>query len=268
MPLSPEQLLAGYQRSVAVTRDQTLRYGVTLWNLLPAYRDADIDRFVASVVPKVRAGQYRTATLTAAYMAGVARLRGEPVPTVAVDRAVISGVRAVAPETEYRRPAVTVYGALSKGKTLDTAVGMGLDRLQSLITTDLQLAKTTQASLSLQSGGYTYYRRVLTGSENCALCSIASTQRYKVGDLMPIHGGCDCGIDRVTSKWEPPQVLEPQLLEDTHARVEAFTGIADRGGRSPDYRELLITHTNSETGPTLAWRGQHFEGRPAVMDDI
>jgi hypothetical protein len=172
----------------------------------------------------------------------------------------IRSPRGVDPEVLYQRPATTLYTALSEGKTMTAAVIAGFDRLRSIVKTDQQLVVTRQSQESLRRGGYTYYRRVLTGLENCALCSIASTQRYRVGDLMPIHPACDCTVDQVDAGFDPGQVIDPELLERTHGHVAELEGIADRGGRNPDYRELVVTSENGELGPVIRWRGDKFTG--------
>lgn len=246
-------LRSAYTRLTATTRDQLVMTGTGLWDSLPGYRDRDVAVFVGAMVPRVRAAQVRVAQLTAA-------LLREQGGTATIDRAALAQLRSVPVDEEYRRPAVQVYTALSQQKPFDAAVAEGRDRLVSLLTTDVQLAKTHQARASLAASGYRYYRRVLTGMENCALCQIASTQRYHVGDLMPIHPGCDCGIEAVDADWDPGQVLDSALLEDTHLRVQEFTGFQDRGGRDPDYRELIVTHEHGDIGPVLAWRSDQFTG--------
>lgn len=251
--------LEAYQFRTAQIRERLTNQSEALWLALGSYRDPDIDKFVRITVPRVSAAQLATARVTAAYF-----------KSPMVSRDLVTGARKVDPQVEYRRPANSLYTALSQGKDLATGVKAGTDRLMDLLTTDVQLAKTTQADASLRYHGYKYYKRTLTGAENCALCSIASTQRYHVGDLMPIHPGCDCGVDEVAANFDPGQILDADLLEDTHMRVEEFTGVHDRGGRNPDYRQLLITHEHGEWGPTLAWRGDKFTGPsdvPAVLAD-
>ncbi len=257
---SPDQILTAYQTQVGRVREQTVKTGLAIWNGLPDYRDGNIDRFIVQIVPRVRAGQIKTAQLTAAFVKQSAKARGEDVPMALVDREQIAAVRKIDPVVEYRRPAVTLYTALRDGLTLAAGVELGAKRLTDLMSTDMQLAKTTQAQKSMQAAGYEYYVRVLTGLENCALCSIASTQRYHVKDLMPIHPGCDCGADTVNANFDPGHILDPQFLEETHAHVEQFVGGSDRGGRSPDYRELIITRENGEWGPTLTWLSDRFTG--------
>jgi hypothetical protein len=268
MPLSRSQLIAGHQGAILAVRRATLTTLTSLWQVQPGYRDVDVDAFVRRAVPIVKAGQTRTAALTSAY---VARMTGEK--PVTVDRKDVTAPRGVDPDEVYIRPAVTVRTELSQGSTYTAAVNAGLTRLVSLATTDLQLAKTHQANASMGGSHFQFYARVLTGAEDCALCVIASTQRYSRGDLMPIHPGCDCDVEPLPSgDWQ--HVINPDLLESTHEQIARFTGSgSDRGARDlgldketakgksiSDFTELIVTREHGEYGPTLAWRKDNFTG--------
>jgi hypothetical protein len=231
---------------------------VGYWNAMGSYRDADVERFQRVAIPEVRAGQIAVARLTAAHLAD------EGKPIALMSREEIAAVRNVDPVVEYRRPAVSLYSTLAEGGSFADGVAVGAGRLTDLLTTDLQLASTHQAQRSLEAGGYAYYVRTLSGSRNCALCSIASTQRYWVGDLMPIHPGCDCGVDKVPADFDPGQVIDADGLDRTHGMVQEFAGISDSGGRAPDYRKLLVTREHGEYGPTLAWLDDSFTGPSGV----
>lgn len=256
MALSPAQrsaLIRAEQNARSQVRARLVQYATTLWNGLGSWRDSDIDRFVTQIVPRVLAGQRTVAQLTDAYLAqvtGAGRVG-------AVD---VADLRGVAPVEVYRRPATSLYTSLSEGSSMTDAIRAGALRVADLVATDLQMANVHQARASLDASGASVFRRTLTGAENCALCLIASTQRYHRGSLMPIHPGCDCGVEPLASGEPVPQVIDPALLEATHEQVADFAGIADRGGRAPDYRKLIVTHEHGEFGPTLAWRSDAFTG--------
>lgn len=188
---TPEQIILGYNDAVHIVRSRVEAYAKFAWRSSGSWRDADVDRLVALIVPKVQAGQVKTAQLTAAYLAALQTARtGAVVAPVSVVADLVTSARGVPAEAVYRRPAATMYNALSKGATVSAAIDMGIKRLGSLVSTDHQLAKTTQARQSMSGSGFEFMRRTLTGRENCALCVIASTQRYRVQDLQPIHPGC------------------------------------------------------------------------------
>lgn len=262
------QLLAGYQSATEEIRRRVLEYVSRVWSSSGWFRDAEVDLIVARILPVVQAGQRQVAFLTDSYIGQMAVLAGVTWTPAPLQLDPIVNYRGVDPEVAYRRPAVAVYTALSNGKSFADAVDLGLKRLVSITATDVQQAKNRQAAESLGRTGYRYFRRQLSGSENCALCAIASTQRYTRGDLMPIHGGCDCVVVPMMARRDPGQVIDAELLATVHQEVERFVGISDRGGRVPDYRNLIVTNTHGELGPTLGWRGDKFTGPediPAVL---
>lgn len=254
-PLVPSPEADAYTLAVASVRAGIVRYAQAAW-ALAGVDDESMAALVARIVPAVLAAQMQVANLTAVFLGQAAG--GRPAPVV---RELVTGGRRLDPVRVYQRPVITARTALAQSKSFDEAKTVGGHRLESLVTTDLQLAKTRQADRSLIASGAEFYRRVPKGESTCALCLIAATQPYTVGELLPIHPGCDCGVEAL-----PPGVnLDDQLdadrlLEATHAKVEEFTGVSDRAGRAPDYRKLLITHEHGELGPVLGWRGEQFTG--------
>lgn len=240
-------------------RDRVEGFLASTWDGMGSYRDADIDRMVKRVVPVVRGAQAQVSVLTAAYLAAVVReVTGETVRPGGARR--VMDARGVPAEDVYRRPGVTVWTALAQGATYGEAVRQGRQRLLSLGATDVQMAARESARSTLGGmSGVVGYRRVLTGTRDCALCSIASTQRYHKGDLLPIHPGCDCGVDPIIGRGDPGQVINRERLDATHADVAGRTGDWDSGGRSPDHRKIQVRE-HGEYGPTLTFDGQHFTG--------
>lgn len=243
MPLS----LSSYHAEVARTRAAVALQLTTLWNGLPDYRDADVDSFVRVAVPKIQAGQIHTARLTAAYMGG---------PVLSRDLIVAS--RKVSQRDEYRRPANSLYTALSRGSSFSDAIAAGKTRLESLVVTDMQLALVTQAQHSLTANRITHYRRVLTGSENCSLCLIASTNVYSTSDLMPIHGSCDCTVEAIFD----PALYVPPSIDPADVLLSGLREKDLRDGASA--QSLVAVHEHGELGPVLGWSSDHFTG----PDDI
>lgn len=267
---SPEQVLTGYQSATKQVRDRVVAYVTAVWANSPAFRDADIERIVSRIVPVVQAGQMHVAQLTNAYIGSMAVLAGVAW-SPGVDRAAVVDYRGTPADVVYRRPAVQTYTALSKRSTYTDAVAEGLARLLSITATDIQQSKNRQASRAIGGSGFKFFRRQLTGSEDCALCVIASTQRYTRGNLMPIHPACDCDCVPDASGSDPGQVLDPGLLELTHAEIDKRLGLSDRGARDlgigkttsagkpiSDYTDLTVVNEHSELGPTLGWRSDKF----------
>lgn len=261
--MTPEQF-AVLRRSLSMRLISTL---ARVFLGLGSWRDVDAARFLRQVVPLVEGSQRGLAALTAAFVAAQA---GEALgrtftPAGVPDGAAVNLRRGVDTDVVYRRPFATVYNALSKGKPLSEAIELGRARLEQVAEMDLQqtYAHATRASLRAlpESARPRFWRRVLSGLENCGLCVIASTQRYTVGELNPIHPQCDCQVQPIYGR-DPGQVIAPDLLEQVHAAVEALTGRKDRGARAPDYRDLMVSMTpeHGEVGTLLVRPRDRFTG--------
>jgi hypothetical protein len=263
-----DALNSAYENQSSLIRNRVLLYVLSVWDGAGSYRGADIDRIIGRVVPAVRAGQLQLAALTDAYLSRVAREAGI-VWTPSVRRDVVD-YRGIPAAEVYRRPAVETYTALAAGASFDDATQRGHNRLSSIVSMDMQSARTRQAQASLGNSDFAGFRRVLTGKEDCALCVIASTQRYSKSDLMPIHPGCDCGVEPFAGD-PSTQVIDHELLERTHADIDSRLGGTDRGARDlglgktdssgrnlSDFTDLIVTREHGEYGPTLAWRSQAF----------
>lgn len=261
---SLNSLTEAYDSQVHAIRQQITAFGQAYWDSLPHYRTSAVEDMIQAITPRVTAGQLRIADLTRAYLAQCARELGWKVVLPPIDQDEIRGARGVDPRLVYRRPAVDVYTALAAGKPLPQAAAEGRLRLTQLIGGDMQLAKVHASRQSMR--GYPeegqFYRRVLTGRENCALCVVASTQRYYRGDLLPIHPGCDCDVQPLPPGLAVNQVIDEDLLEQVHQITADRLGVSDRGGRTPDYRKLLTVSEHGEYGPTLSWAQPKAKPKP------
>lgn len=261
---SLNRLTQAYDSQVHAIRQQITAFGQAYWDSLPHYRTSAVEDMIQAITPRVTAGQLRIADLTRAYLAQCARELGWKVVLPPIDQDEIRGARGVDQRIVYRRPAVDVYTALAAGKPLPQAAAEGRLRLTQLIGGDMQLAKVHASRQSMR--GYPeegqFYRRVLTGRENCALCMVASTQRYYRGDLLPIHPGCDCDVQPLPPGLAVNQVIDEDLLEQVHQITADRLGVSDRGGRTPDYRKLLTVSEHGEYGSTLSWAQPKVKPKP------
>lgn len=232
MPLSQLE----YQSRTARVREIIGAELAALWLGLGSYRDRSVDRFVRVAVPKVRAGQIATARLTTQFLGG-------PL----LDREQIFAARPADPFVVYRRPAVKVYTLLSRGARLTDAVTQATGLIGDLASSDMQLALRLQSRHSLQAQGFTRYRRVLSGREDCGRCAIASTNTYSTADLLPIHPHCDCTVEPVLDDLSAD--LPPVSLSSDRAAQVA-------GGAS--YESLVAVREHGELGPVIAWASDEF----------
>lgn len=262
-----KRVILSHQQALRAVRAAVKRYADQRWRSLGSYRDDDIERFIAQVVPVVESGQVKVSQLTNAYMDSLARVAGRSVTPAVVAQ---TGLRGVEMAEVYRRPAVSLYTALSEGKPLDEAIELGAQRLDSLLSTDLQMANVSAASEKMRDAdGVVGYNRVLNETDaTCALCVIASTQMYSKDDLMPIHPGCQCSVEPVYRKnagaaqavneeryAAVKEQLESQGITKTH------TGTFKQGTEG-NYRDLtsIKVREHGEVGPVLTWKDQDFTG--------
>lgn len=255
----------------------------TRWRAMNSWRDADMQRLLNEILPIVNAAERRMVDVTVANLASVSSAADGTAFRPATPRyqdLTGAALRGVDPSVVFLRPQMVLNSALADGKSLTDAITAGEKRLRSLGATNVQLAKRDTVAAA---GRAPFYRRVLTGAENCAMCVIASTQRYRMGSLMPIHPGCDCGEEEIVT-GQPAHVIEPELLNLTHAEIDRrlkSTGGTDRnafdlalgvekttasGDRISDFTELIVTRQHGELGPVLSWRSNHFRNAAEAAD--
>ena len=268
-------LEVAFRSTIAANRSRTERF--VLSQFKGQHRSGDRDEFLAKVVPVVLASRRQVSAITDSYLAQkLTRQLGRPVrPRGPIKTNDLRGVDA---SEVYQRPYVTVWTDLSHGKSYDQAVLAGVERLTDIVRTDLQMAKTyTSQNVLSNTKGVTGFAREISGVNTCALCAIASTQRYSREDLLPIHPGCSCDVVPIDDGNPWDQEAADQRLQDTHASVLEALGENDKAGRSAgltkqftangapvsDYQRVIVTNNHGEIGPVLGIRGQHFDG-PSV----
>jgi hypothetical protein len=261
--VTPEEF-AARRRALS---DHVTRALVLLFTGLASWRDYDQARFVEQAVPVIRGGQSALASLTAAWVAQQAStaLDRRIAPPVVPDSAAVNLRNGIDDTTVYTRPFATVYTELSQGSDLPAAVERGSVRLAEIAEMDLQQTYSSASRAAMQDlpagARPRFWRRVLIGPENCAMCVLASTQRYRVENLKPIHPGCDCEQAAIYGD-DPGQIIDETLLDKVHQAVEDLIGVKDFGGRAPDYRHLVtqITAEHGELGSLLVRPGDRFTG--------
>jgi hypothetical protein len=194
------------------------------WTSLGKYNEADVDTFLARIVPLIQGGQAQAALLTDAYLA-----RALDRPALGIDTAeVIANARnGVAAEEVYRRPFVDVWGGLKSGKPWNEAVALGLERATSAAAMDMQLAMRTAArDIGVADSGIRGYLRVPDGGA-CDFCLLVAGQVYSTADLMPVHNRCGCGVEAITDGPEIRTAPEGASNDDLSVAV------ADHGELGP-----------------------------------
>lgn len=235
----------------------------SMWFGLNDYRDADIPGWLDLSVPLVRAARETSVTATSTYLQMQLEVMGSDdeitiPPFEVIEREIRNGTSI---EEVYSRPFKELWTGLSNGKTFDEAIEDGANRLRQLVETDIQLAHThTSRNILSSKTDVVGFRRVPQGAYSCALCLVASTQRYRKFNLMAIHPGCDCRVAPIISEVEQPQVVDSELLERIHDAIAKQFGISARDARKIDYRKILLEHNHGEYGPYLSVAKHNFTG--------
>lgn len=265
LPLEVVQndVAVNFTRLFAALRASIVQQLFVIWFSMDSYRGSDLDGWLENALPLIQAGQETSASATAAYLDTQLNLLGVD-GDVSFDPALVTGpaIRGgIPPEEVYARPLKEVWDALSRGVPFDEAIANGANRLRQLVETDIQLVHTNTArNIISRESRLQGFRRVPTGSFTCALCLVASTQRYRSFDLMPIHPGCDCRVAPVTDINTVSQVIDGELLEDVHRAIEKQFGVSARDAREIDYRKILLVREHGEYGPTLTVSEHRFTG--------
>lgn len=271
-PLPDALVVAAYQQQTVALRSKIEAAVAAAWRSLGSWRQADIKRFTKQVTPVVLAGQKQMATLTTGYLSAQRHAQIGRSLTVRVDPSKVSGAAArngVAPAEVYERPFHLTWRQLAdlprEPGSIDQAIQSGQDRAVQSALTDLQLSKRmTIDQVQDQDQQVRWAIRVLEGAHSCALCVVASTQRYHNGDLKGIHPACDCTWKFVYSDSYPDQTIDLARLHDIHALIKDRFGVSSAAARAipsqglPDYRDVLVTHEHGELGAVLAVKGAPF----------
>lgn len=280
-PARDAAVVVAYRQQTQVLRDRVAGLIERIWRALGEYRGPQQAQFVAQVVPLVLAAQRQMSSLTIGYHTAQRNLLLGRTLNFRVDPVKVTGKaarRGADPVDVYGRPFHLVWRQLAElphePGAIDQAIQAGLDRAVQTALTDLQLTKMqTSDTVAQQDKQVKWVQRVLEGPHSCALCIVASTQRYRprATELKAIHPACDCSQRFVYGDEDPGQIVDLATLADVHDRVaqrfgssssaaQDIRGVRDDLGELVKYRDVLITHEHGELGPVLAVRGQTFTG--------
>lgn len=230
---------------------------------LGSWRDDDVPMFIDATIQDMTVVKAQAAKLATGFYREIAKLEGEKftAPVIQPEQLTTGALRNGADVVQvYTRPFVTLRTALSQDKSMTQALEEAALRVEDIMRTEVQLARRSAGLLSRgRNSNIVGYVRVLSGAENCALCYVASTQRYHSGDLQPIHNNCDCGEMPIYGTTDVGQVIDEERLDAVHGSIAERFGVSDRAARNVDYSKITI-HEHGELGPVLTVSGQNFTG--------
>lgn len=246
-------------------RDLVAAALVSLWAGLSGYDEENVDEWLTRALPVVLGAQRQSVALTEAFFAR--SLGRQPLgvnPTNLIGPGVRNGSD---PREVYRRPFVTLWSGLKESKPFEEAAQAALERATVTAQTDVQLSMRATAREIAQADPEIFGFRRVTDGDACDLCLIASTQRYHVSDLLPIHGRCGCGVEPITEPTD--RVIDSDLLRklkaegaiDKITRQRRAARLKERGQDPPAEDEPPLTaevREHGELGPVLVNADHHF----------
>lgn len=133
------------------------------------------------------------------------------------------------------RPARTVRAEVAAGADAAAARRLGLQRLDSIVDTNLMLAQRLAEHEALAQAvdldsRVIGYRRVIhpenSRGGSCGLCIAAAQNIYKANTLRPVHDGCWCTITAVTKEFDPGDHLNTLDLKTLYKDADGNTAAA------------------------------------------
>lgn len=211
------------------------------------YSDQAVAQFAADAAAAVQEAQLQVAGVTTEYLTAVLEEMG--LDALARNPSLPAQLRAVEPSVEWSRPAEQYRYAISTGASDADARKAAQTRAEALLDGDLTLGMQRATVVLLREfPQVTGYRRIihpeLSQSGTCGLCAVAAEQVYTVDRLLPVHGGCQCGVLPVTAEWDPGSPLNEEDLKRLYRGAGGTAG--DKLKRT---RFQVVEH--SELGPRL-----------------
>lgn len=264
--LGEREIVRAYQAGYLELRARAATSVAALWQTYGGVAESDRATFAALAAEAVEATQAQMCNLMDGYFDALAREAGFPElaeaarinPSKHIGAAVRNGV----PTTDvYGRPTITARAALAEGVPFDQAMAKAERRAVTAAETDIALTNRSSAQEAMENRRVRFYRRTLTG-RSCVFCATASTQRYRRGDLMPLHARCDCGIAPIFGDGDPGRVLNQEILREikrgdvpNYWNQKGFVEETDDGivfeinGKRTVIQTKVVQH--GELGPTL-----------------
>lgn len=117
-------------------------------------------------------------------------------------------------ETVFERGVVRARTMVKNGSPWADAMAGGRAQTVSAARTNVILANRSAADNEAARRPHVVgFRRVLTG-RSCVMCAIASTQRYRRAELLPIHSHCDCDVAPIIGDVDPGRIINRELYRE------------------------------------------------------
>jgi hypothetical protein len=263
------RLARAHQEQLLFIRSAAVAAVAALWDrLVTGPEDAVLERWVPLATSAVQGAQTTASAAAIGYVSHSVRIAGatpEPTPPEVTPSA-FAEPRGVPTATVLARSIIQVRRSLGDGKLFMDAMSEGRSRAVQTAATEpvLSARAANQAAMRAQPR-IVGYRRVPDDGA-CKFCLLASTRRYTVADLMPIHPGCGCTVAPIIGTNDPGEVLDRGLVDQLMASDPALGARGQNRETARRYareqlaksNELVTVHDHGELGPTLYQSGLQF----------
>lgn len=181
-----------------------------------------------------------------------------------VDDLDVTDIRGVPDEDVWQRPLAEFRVSRAGGDSIDDARDKAASRVEVIADGNVNLASRLAAAPKLDAPHVRGYRRIvhpeLARGGSCGKCVAAADHLYHSGDLLPVHGGCNCTIMPVIAGYADPKAL----WDATDYRQALSLAQSTAGG---DLRRVTITVVeHGELGPVLEYA--HGSARVTVTPQM
>lgn len=177
-----EEALALFHARLAAYRGRTSAALVAAWDDLDAYRDEDVDAYIARVSPLLAGAKSATVAASVAFFAlsiGIAA------PAVSA--------KDVALDPRTADSFLATWHALKEGRPFDDAVAAGRSQAQAVGFDFVQSTSRRTGDRVAEAAGRRVRWRRVPGGNACAWCHLVAGQEYATAESADFgHSRCDC----------------------------------------------------------------------------
>lgn len=250
------------------------------WTAFGGITDQAMADFVGAALPIMSTSIDASIKLSDAHLAqylGAATGDSFDTTGIGIDDVVYRGGTDIA--KVYERPTRAARQAIAQGKSYAQAMQVGRSRAMQTADTDvMQAARNSAIQIMKTVPRIQGYRRIPDGNA-CEYCQIAATQRYRVGELMPVHSHCHCSTVPIIGTKDPGRIIDReahQKLKDSGAidqknyerKIRETPELVDKyRATAQHWRDEARTTPSQQAETRYAKRADHWEALAKAKED-
>jgi len=256
----PSLLANAHADTQVLIRDATASSVVEIWNNLPDHSDRGVELFIPAATALVDAGQRNAISLADGYFA---QEMDRPAYGLDADRIIAMLRGSTDPEEVYRRGFVTLWTAFkNRTGTYEQVNPRVVQDIIARVKIDMLLAATHAArEVSMRDPRVYGLWRVSTGT--CDLCEDALAMATPQTGLMPVHPGCECAFEPITSKSVARSAARGANIQ----RALSITRIGKHGEYGPTLEDASFSGTDL-TAKAIDSSPPTVTGHAAIRDAL